>query len=91
MGESAMNEAMLKALVLESNGLIGEQNHRLKASQHLLHEAIMIIKEQEQTINILIEVIEHKDHTMNTLDATVNTLKGIGNRYRQILEAEGIS
>lgn len=86
-----MNEAMLKALVLESNGLIGEQNHRLKASQHLLHEAIMIIKEQEQTINILNEVIEHKEHTIDTLNATVQTLKDIGNRYRQILEAEGIS
>lgn len=86
-----MNESMLKALVLESNGLIGEQNQRLKASQHLLHEAIAIIKEQELTINILNEVIEHKDHTIDHLDATVKTLKGIGNRYRQILEAEGIS
>lgn len=75
----------------ESNGLLGEQNQRLKAASHLLHEAIAIIKEQQATIAILDEIIEHKDHTITSLDETIKLLKGISNRYQTILKEEGIS
>lgn len=85
-----MNESMLRSLNLEANSLIGEQTQRITAAKHLLHEAIMIIREQQATINILNQVIDSKDECISTLDATIEVLKSIAKREQQLRNIEGI-